>query len=79
MCALPIFRLVKHGQIKLLGKEINKIIDTNIDFGVMVLIGINKTTDKEIEELNIGHSIICRSVFVGIIAAVEEMLSLAKG
>ena len=34
---------------------------------------------KEIEELNIGHSIICRSVFVGIIAAVEEMLSLAKG
>jgi pyridoxine 5-phosphate synthase len=32
---------------------------------------------KEIEELNIGHSIICRSVFVGMIAAVEEMLALA--
>ena len=33
---------------------------------------------KEIEELNIGHSIICRSVFVGIVAAVEEMLILVK-
>lgn len=33
---------------------------------------------KEIEELNIGHSIICRSVFVGIISAVEEMLDLLK-
>lgn len=31
---------------------------------------------KEIEELNIGHSIICRSVFVGLVAAVEEMLGL---
>ncbi|MDD4182605.1 MAG: pyridoxine 5'-phosphate synthase [Candidatus Omnitrophica bacterium] len=31
---------------------------------------------KEIEELNIGHSIICRSVFVGMVAAVEEMLEL---
>ena len=34
---------------------------------------------KEIKELNIGHSIISRSVFVGIISAVEEMLSLIKG
>ena len=33
---------------------------------------------KEIEELNIGHSIICRSVFVGMVAAVEEMLKLLK-
>jgi pyridoxine 5-phosphate synthase len=31
---------------------------------------------KEIEELNIGHSIICRSVFIGMVAAVEEMLKL---
>lgn len=31
---------------------------------------------KEIEELNIGHSIICRSVFVGMVAAVEEMIHL---
>jgi len=33
---------------------------------------------KEIKELNIGHSIICRSVFVGLVAAVEEMLELAS-
>ncbi|MEI8350610.1 MAG: pyridoxine 5'-phosphate synthase [Candidatus Omnitrophota bacterium] len=31
---------------------------------------------KEIEELNIGHAIVCRSVFVGLAAAVEEMLAL---
>ena len=29
---------------------------------------------KEIKELNIGHSIICRSLFIGAVAAVEEML-----
>jgi pyridoxine 5-phosphate synthase len=33
---------------------------------------------KEIEELNIGHSIICRSVFIGLVAAVEEMLQIIK-
>jgi len=33
---------------------------------------------KGIEELNIGHSIICRSIYVGIISAVEEMISLIK-
>lgn len=33
---------------------------------------------KEIEELNIGHSIICRSVFLGMAAAVEEMIGLIK-
>jgi len=31
---------------------------------------------KEIQELNIGHSIISRSLFVGIVGAVEEMLDL---
>jgi len=31
---------------------------------------------KEIEELNIGHSIISRSVLVGLVASIEEMLSL---
>jgi pyridoxine 5-phosphate synthase len=36
------------------------------------------TKIKEIEELNIGHSIICRSVFVGMVAAVEEMIKLLK-
>jgi len=34
---------------------------------------------RAIEELNIGHSIISRSVFVGIVGAVEEMLSLMNG
>ncbi len=33
---------------------------------------------KEIKELNIGHSIICRSIFIGIVPAVEEMISLIK-
>ena len=44
-------QLVEHGQITLLGREINKILDTNIDFGMMILIGINEATDKEIDEL----------------------------
>ncbi len=33
-------------------------------------------TLKDIEELNIGHSIISRAVFVGMVGAVEEMLGL---
>jgi CO dehydrogenase/acetyl-CoA synthase beta subunit len=44
-------QLVKHGKITLLGKEISKIFDIHIDFGMMILIGINKSTDKEIDEL----------------------------
>lgn len=34
---------------------------------------------KGIDELNIGHSIVCRSVFVGFPVAVGEMISLIKG
>ncbi|PIQ90006.1 MAG: pyridoxine 5'-phosphate synthase [Candidatus Omnitrophica bacterium CG11_big_fil_rev_8_21_14_0_20_42_13] len=33
---------------------------------------------EEIEELNIGYSIICRAVFVGLETAVKEMLRLIK-
>jgi pyridoxine 5-phosphate synthase len=33
----------------------------------------------EIEELNIGHSIVSRAVMVGMRPAVEEMLRLVKG
>ena len=44
-------QLVKHGQITLLGREINTIEETNIDFGMMILIGINNGTDKEVDEL----------------------------
>ncbi|NVM20028.1 MAG: hypothetical protein HWN80_20170 [Candidatus Lokiarchaeota archaeon] len=45
-------QLVEHRKITLLGKEISKISDINIDFGMMILIGIKKGTDKEIDELN---------------------------
>ena len=34
---------------------------------------------KEIEELNIGHAIIARAVFVGIVSAIEEMRDLMQG
>ncbi|MBU0477231.1 pyridoxine 5'-phosphate synthase [bacterium] len=34
---------------------------------------------KEIEELNIGHSIISRAVFVGLERAVKDMISIIKG
>jgi CO dehydrogenase/acetyl-CoA synthase beta subunit len=44
-------QLVEHGKITLLGREINNIVDTNIDFGMMILIGINESTDKEKEVL----------------------------
>jgi pyridoxine 5-phosphate synthase len=33
---------------------------------------------KKIKELNIGHSIISRAVFVGLVTAVEEMIDLIK-
>jgi pyridoxine 5-phosphate synthase len=33
---------------------------------------------REIEELNIGHSIVARSVFVGLGQAVREMIALMK-
>jgi len=33
----------------------------------------------EIEELNIGHSVVSRAVMVGMRAAVEEMARLVKG
>jgi len=45
-------QLVEYGKITLLGKEISKIPDINIDFGMIILIGIKKGTDKEIDELN---------------------------
>jgi pyridoxine 5-phosphate synthase len=42
-------------------------------------INVKKIRDiKEIEDLNIGHSIISRSVFVGLENAVKEMLALIR-
>ena len=45
-------QLIEHGKITLLGKEINEISEPNIDFGLMILIGINNATEKDKEELN---------------------------
>jgi len=44
-------QLIKHGKITLLGKEVNKITEPTIDFGMMLLIGINNATEKEKDEL----------------------------
>jgi len=44
-------QLIEHGKITLLGREIHKFIEPNIDFGMMILIGTNNISDKEIDEL----------------------------
>ena len=57
------------------------------DLGVRVNAGHGLNTDNvapiallpHVEELNIGHSIVARSLFVGVEAAVREMLALVKG
>ena len=43
--------VIEHGKITLLGREINQISEPNIDFGLMILIGINNPTEKDKEEL----------------------------
>jgi pyridoxine 5-phosphate synthase len=74
---------------KLRQKELKKIKEAaqlakKMDFFVAAGHGIDYENVKEIvkikeiEELNIGHSIICRAVFVGLVSAVEEMLSKIK-
>lgn len=70
-------------------KQLEKIkksacLAKNLGFFVAAGHGLNYETVKlvakikEIEELNIGHSIISQSIFVGISAAVEEMINLIK-
>ena len=44
-------QLIESGKISLLGPEIDKCLDKNIDFGIMVLIGIENSTEKDINEL----------------------------
>jgi len=44
-------QLIEHGKITLLGREVNKITEPIIDFGMMLLIGINNATEKEKDEL----------------------------
>ncbi|MFH1778566.1 MAG: pyridoxine 5'-phosphate synthase [Candidatus Omnitrophota bacterium] len=69
--------------------ELKKLIDSTkyaIDLGLRVNAGhglnynnVNGVAHiKNIEELNIGHSIISRAVFVGLDKAVKEMLVLIK-
>lgn len=69
--------------------ELKKLINSTkyaIDLGLRVNAGhglnYNNVIDvakiKGIEELNIGHSIISRAVFVGLDKAVKEMLALIK-
>ena len=73
-----------------LAKEIKKIkqaAEFGEDLGFFVAAGHGLDYEnlkeivkiKQIRELNIGHSIICRSVFMGVVPAVEEMISLIKG
>lgn len=44
-------QLIDTGKISLLGPEIDKCLDKNIDFGMMILIGVENSTEKDINEL----------------------------
>ncbi|KRT66604.1 MAG: pyridoxine 5'-phosphate synthase, pyridoxine 5-phosphate synthase [Candidatus Dadabacteria bacterium CSP1-2] len=67
-------------------KKIEEAVKTTLEQGLKVAAGhgLNYINVKSIssivgiEELNIGHSIIARSVFVGVERAVREMLELCK-
>ena len=59
-----------------IGRELGLVVNAGHGLNyinVKKIVGI-----KEIEELNIGHSIISHSVFVGLENAVKEMLALIK-
>ena len=43
--------LINHGKITLLGREVDKITESFIDFGIIILIGINNATEKDEDEL----------------------------
>ncbi len=70
-------------------KELKKILDavgaaSRLDLKIAAGHGLNYVNVrriaeiKEIEELNIGHSIIARAVLVGLYQAVREMIALIK-
>ena len=44
-------QLLETGKISLLGPEIDKCLDKNLDFGMMILIGVENSTEKDINEL----------------------------
>ena len=70
-------------------KELNKIV-RSVNFakqlGLYIAAGHGLNYEnvkdiasiKDIQELNIGHSIISRAVFVGLVKAVEDMIKLIK-
>ena len=67
-------------------QEIGRAVDFALELGLVVNAGHGLDYDNAaraakmpgIEELNIGYSIICRSVFVGLEKAVRQMLELVK-
>ncbi len=67
--------------------KLKKAVQTAQEMGLIVHAGhgLNYQNTRAvariagIEELNIGHSIISRSIFAGLKKAVKEMLTLAKG
>ena len=44
-------QLIETGKISILGPEIDECLDKNIDFGMMILIGVENSTEKDINEL----------------------------
>ena len=75
-------------EINLLPQEYRPPESTNVPLmltilgGVVVVCGLffyMMKVQGEIEELNIGHSIVSRAVMVGMRAAVAEMRHLVKG
>jgi len=81
---LPVSQLKKKLDLEL--EKIKKASDYAKDLGLFVAAGhgldyqnVGKITAiKSIEELNIGQSIIARSVFDGLMVAIEKMKDLAK-
>lgn len=75
-------RTLQKKELTKLEKAVQRGIDR--DFFIAVGHGVHYGNIKEIRsitgvrEFNIGHAIICRSVFVGMRAAVKEMLVLLK-
>lgn len=59
-----------------IGRDLNMVV--NAGHGLNYVNAKRIANIKEIEELNIGHSIISRSVFAGLERAVGEMLALIK-
>ena len=53
--------LLKDGNIILIGPEINAIRESTIDFGILLLVSLNKNSSKELKDLN-SFSFISNSI-----------------